>query len=77
MVRVDEAVDIPGEPTPAKVQLDFFHNILLGGDQLTCARVRGGQRIRENSCTGRARLEGLVPVIEDWHAKVCLMQVSL
>ena len=36
------------------VQADFFHNILLGGDQLTCARVRGSQRIRENATNGSA-----------------------
>ena len=58
------------------VQADFFHNILLGGDQLTCARVRGSQRIRENSTNGSARLEGVVPVIEDWHARVCYLQVQ-
>ena len=75
MVRVEETVELLELSEPVKVQLDYFHNILVGGDQLTCARVRGGQRIRENSCTGRKRLEGLVPVIEDWHAKVCFMQV--
>ena len=58
------------------VQADFFHNILLGGDQLTCARVRSSQRIRENSTNGSARLEGVVPVIEDWHARVCYLQVQ-
>ena len=75
MVRVEESVDVPTEAEPVTVQLDYFHAILLGGDQMTCARVRGGQRIRENSESGKARLEGLVPAIEDWHAKVCFMQV--
>lgn len=47
-----------------------------GGDQLTAARVRGSQRVRSNSQRGIHRLEGLVPVIEDWHAKGCLLSVS-
>ena len=47
-----------------------------GGDQLTAARARSGQRIRSNSLRGKDRLEGMVPVIEDWHAKVCLLGVS-
>lgn len=43
---------------------------------MTAARARGSQRIRSNSETGRARLEGLQPVVEDWHAKVVLLGVS-
>ena len=74
MVRVEDRVDVHKEAEPVTVQLDYFHPILLGGDQMTCVRVRGGQRIRENSVSGRARLEGFVPAIEDWHAKVCFMQ---
>ena len=43
-----------------------------GGDQLTAARVRSSQKVRCNSHRGCDRLEGLVPVVEDWHAKGCL-----
>ena len=55
---------------------DYFHYLLFGGDQLTCARIRSAQRIRENSSSGQGRLEGLLPCIEDWHAKVVFLQVS-
>lgn len=55
---------------------DSFHKILLGGDQLTAARIRSSQRIVKNSERGLDRLEGLTAVIEDWHAKQCMMQVS-
>lgn len=48
----------------------------VGGDQLTAARGRGSKRIRSNSTRGKDRLEGLEPIIEDWHAKVCLLGVS-
>ena len=71
------------------VTLDKFHYILfgmlvvimcnstfsLGGDQMTAARARGSQRVRSNSERGKDRLEGLQPVVEDWHAKVCLLGV--
>ena len=45
-----------------------FHNVLFGGDQLTVARARGAQHVRENSVDGVGRLDGLVPVCEDWRA---------
>ena len=47
-----------------------------GGDQLTAARVRGSQRVRSNGQRGLHRLEGIAPVVEDWHAKGCLLSVS-
>ena len=34
----------------------------------------GAQRIRQNS---QSRLEGLIPVVEDWHAKACFLGVSV
>jgi len=57
--------------------MDHFQHILFGGDQLTVARARGAQGILSNSHTGFDRLEGLVPVVEDWHAKVCILEVIL
>ena len=43
---------------------------------LTAKRARGSKHIRSNSLRGLDRLEGLLPVAEDWHAKVCLMGVN-
>ena len=48
---------------------------ILGGDQLT-ARTRSSKRVCSNATRGKEKLEGLVPVIEDWHAKVCFLGVS-
>ncbi len=56
--------------------VDRFHYLLFGGDMLTAKRARGGQDIRSNLERGKDRLEGLVPVIEDGHTKVCLLGVS-
>ncbi len=44
-----------------------FHKILLGGDQLTVARVRGTQALRVSEEKAVDRLEGVIPVVEDWH----------
>ncbi len=53
------------------------HYTFSGGDQMTASRTRSSQRIRSNSLRGKDRLEGMVPVVEDWHSKVCLLGVSI
>jgi L1 cell adhesion molecule like protein len=52
------------------------HPILLGGDQLTAARARAAQMTLCGESTSTGRLEGLIPVFEDWHAKQALLVVS-
>ena len=68
-------VAVAGENEEVDVMNDKFHQILFGGDQLTVARARGCQKIRKNSERGKERLEGLTPVCEDWHSKLCLLGV--
>ena len=53
-----------------------FHQVLLGGDQLTTKRGRAAIRLRDNSTSDRDRLQGFIPVTEDWHTKVVLLEVS-
>ena len=53
----------------------LYHEILLGGDQLTCARVRGAQSMRVNHENSADGLAGFIPVVEDWHAKMTFMKV--
>ena len=48
---------------------------LVGGDYLSVARARGAQQIRMNSELEKHRLNGMLPVAEDWHVKVCLIEV--
>lgn len=55
----------------------LFHQVLFGGDQLTCSRARGSQKARTSEENDRDRLMGLVPVAEDWHAKVVLLEVCI
>ena len=49
--------------------------ISMGGDQLTVARARSAIAIRRTYNTRKDKLLGLVPVIEDWHSRMTLMQV--
>ena len=49
---------------------------LIGGDQLTVARVCGNAAARIDHQIKKDRLEGFVPVVEDWHAKQCHLKVN-
>lgn len=77
--QVVETFDIFEDGNPVEMEECVFHQILLGGDQLTVARARGSAAIHADHiahiCTSRDRLEGLLPVVEDWHAKQCLLKV--
>ena len=52
-----------------------FFPVLFGGDQLTVARMRGVQAIRDTHSKNAERYDGLVPVVEDWHARMNFMKV--
>ena len=47
-----------------------IHPILIGGDQLTACRARGAKKAKVNSFEAESRLDGLIPVAEDWHARL-------
>ena len=53
-----------------------LHPVLFGGDQLTVARGRAAIKGKVNSQSATKKLSGLVPVIEDWHAKANFLSVS-
>ena len=46
------------------------HQVLLGGNQLTVARARSAIRSVGNSDSSSQKLSGVIPVVEDWHAKL-------
>ncbi len=73
--KLSANLKVPGKDEMDKVTAERMHQLLFGGDQLTVARAKGAQRVRENSQHAMGRLEGFVPVVEDWHAKVCLLEV--
>ena len=54
----------------------LYITTLLGGDYLSVARAREAQYIRRSPDLKKDRLDGVLPVAEDWHAKVCFLEVS-
>ena len=72
-IHKQKVVSVPG----GSVEIDDtrFSKVLLGGDQLTAARIRGTQALRSTHDKAVDRLEGLIPVSEDWHARMNLMKV--
>lgn len=55
---------------------DKLHPILLGGDQLTCARARSAKKAKINSVDPSSRLDGIHAVSADWHTKLNLLEVT-
>lgn len=70
-------VEDPANGETVKITIDHFHYILFGGDQLTVERAFGVKNSKQNENRGLDRIEGLVPVIEDWHAKVIFLKVCV
>ena len=68
-------VFIPSLNQSVNIMMEQVQPMLFGGDQLTAARARGVKTAMSNSCSAVMRLQGLVPVIEDWHAQVVLLEV--
>ena len=55
---------------------ECYHRILFGGDQLTVCHARGAKFARANDDLSDERFDGLIPVTEDWHARMTLLRVS-
>lgn len=57
--------DIEGNPLP----------VISGGDQLTCEREMNVKLDRQDSKSPKARWDGLVPVIDDFHSMANFLEV--
>jgi len=77
VVEYETELDIPNSTNKKIVHNVVPHPILFGGDQLTAARVRGAQDAKCNSTSSDKRFDGIVPVIEDWHTKVVILEVRM
>lgn len=51
--------------------------ILFFGDQLTAAWAHGAAILHEPQKQKLDRLEGFIPTIADWHARMCFLQVCI
>ena len=58
--------------TEHTIEDEHLYPLLFGGDQLSVVQYRG----RHCSTNSVERLEGLSPVVEDWHAEVIVLKVS-
>lgn len=77
MLEHHEDVAIPHTSETVSVTKASVHPIVIGGDQLTAARARGALKAKKNEDTPSLRLDGFVPVVEDWHTKVIFLEVSI
>ena len=53
----------------------MFHPIIIGGDPPTASRARGAKKAKVHADSPVSCLEGLIPVAEDWHTKLNLLEV--
>ena len=74
--RSEGELTLPNGHTIPVDDTQFFQT-LLGGDQLTVARVRGTVGLRRTHDKPLDHLDGILPVVEDWHARMTLMKVHL
>ena len=74
VVEYEQEVNV-GDGRTISQPMSMVHPVLFGGDQLTAARIRGAQEAKCNSVTASKRFDGLIPVIEDWHTKVIILEV--
>ena len=78
-VPVEESIEeriIKSTGAVARIPVAIVHPLCMGGDQLTAARMRGARKSKVHEATVTKRLEGLVPVAEDWHTKMNILGVS-
>ena len=54
-----------------------FHNLVVGGDQLTAARARGAITLQLLHSNPVHHLDGITPILEDWHARMTLVKVVI
>jgi len=73
MQQDSELVDIDGRSV--FVDRTLMSQRLLFGDQVTVARIRGALVLRSTHFTAADSLQGFVPVVADWHARLCLVTV--
>ena len=76
VMEYDEDLFVPSINEEVTVPKALFSPVLLGGDQLTAARDRGAKKAKVSADIPLKRLEGIVPVAEDWHTKMNFMAVS-
>lgn len=47
------------------------------GDQLTVARIRGAAQLRDSQTEAKDTLQAFIPIIANWHSRICLVEVCV
>ena len=76
LINEDDESGWEGEYRSTCNYMQRLQGVLLGGDQLSCSMARHVIADRINSMNHVQGLKGLIPVMEDWHSKLCLLTVS-
>ena len=69
-------VYVPSKDVIVSLESATVKQLLIGGDQLSTARARGAIKAMANATTPNKRLDGFIPVVEDWHAQVVILEVN-
>ena len=66
-------------PNGEELEMDDtkFFQLLITGDLLTAFTAMGTQTLRKTEKEAVDRLEGLIPVSDNWHARMALMKVII
>lgn len=73
---VEQELSLPDQSIMSYPE-QYFAVMLVGGDQATAAHARGAHKICSNSFKSEDRLDSLLPVAKDWHAKMCFLRVPV
>ena len=68
-------VQIPGH-APKRMQIDIMHKVQRWRSADGC-KIKSTKRMCEDSQHDARCLDRFIPVVEDWHTKVCLLEVRL
>ena len=74
-VTIDNSVVDPETDERIIIRSQKLRPVLFGGDQLMAERIHECRRTRSNATNTAEKLQGLLPVIEDWYSKVALWKV--
>ncbi len=77
VIRSEEEQLIPSRDETVHITKAQFSPVLFGGDQLTAARIRGAKKAKVSDDDPSNRMEGIIPVAEDWHTKMNFLGVSV
>ena len=82
LVHQEQAACGPSPTAPPRLKpggtlqlMTRFWQVLFGWGQYPVARIRGTRALGDTQDSPRDHLEGVAPVVEDWHTRMTLFKV--